>query len=222
MNDRVISARFREADQPALFAEFQYLVQCPRCQAQAVVAREAGTVHYRSSGGHIMPNPHVRVLCTACGYARSVRLDGMSEWAGPSWVRATGRCSRCGRWVERDFGRRLKPPRGRLGRVRCSGCGHTSLLPYLYWSSGVNEARDPYFGLALWLQIPCAGKVLWAWNEAHLTFLENYVGATLRERVPNQNNSLASRLPTWIKDRKHREEVLDGLARLRQSLMGSD
>lgn len=219
MSDRLISARFREADQPRVFAEIRYLVQCPRCQAQAVVTRETDAVEHRASGAHSPPNPHVRVLCTSCGYARSARLDGMSEWAGPSWVRAAGRCSRCGGWVERSFGRRLKPPLRRLSRVRCRGCGHTSSLPYQFWSGAPNEARDPYFGLALWLQAPCVGNILWAWNEAHLTFLENYVRATLRERVPNQNASLASRIPTWIKQRKHRDAILECLGRLRQSLV---
>jgi hypothetical protein len=78
--------------------------------------------------------------------------------------------------------------------------------------------RDDYFGLPLWLQTRCCGHVLWANNEGHLLFLERYVGAKLRERVPNRNGSLPSRLPTWIKLARNRDELLRCLARLRASL----
>src|SRR5215212_7033778 len=71
-----------------------------------------------------------------------------------------------------------------------------------------DNTLDWYFGLPLWLQTPCAGQVLWAWNEWHLDWMERYVAADLRERTPNINMSLASRLPRWIKSAKNRDEVL--------------
>jgi hypothetical protein len=61
---------------------------------------------------------------------------------------------------------------------------------------------------------------LWAANESHLQMLTNYVGATLRERVPNIKGSMVSRLPTWIKQGKHRRAILKGLARLRAVTRG--
>ncbi len=39
--------------------------------------------------------------------------------------------------------------------------------------------QDPLFRLALWLQTPCGSHVLWAFNYAHLDFLEGYVAASL-------------------------------------------
>ncbi|MEW9532434.1 hypothetical protein AB0B72_28180, partial [Microbispora sp. NPDC049125] len=45
------------------------------------------------------------------------------------------------------------------------------------------SAQDPFFGLHLWLQTPCCGNVLWAYNIRHLDLLEGYIGADLRERV---------------------------------------
>ena len=39
-----------------------------------------------------------------------------------------------------------------------------------------------------------------------------------RERIPNINKSLASRLPQWIKSSKNRVEVLKGITRLRMTL----
>lgn len=61
---------------------------------------------------------------------------------------------------------------------------------------------DPYFHLPLWLQVNCLGKTLWAYNERHLDELDRYVRVLVRERTPNVNRSVASRLPAWIKKRQ--------------------
>ena len=58
------------------------------------------------------------------------------------------------------------------------------------------------------LQINCCGENLWAYNLEHLDFIEKYVQAKIREREPNVNKSLASRLPNWIKSKKNRNEIL--------------
>jgi hypothetical protein len=75
---------------------------------------------------------------------------------------------------------------------------------------------DPYFGIPLWLATVCGGHVLWAYNVEHLDLLESYVSARLRERgsVPG-SMSLVERLPAWIKDGRHRRQVLSGIRRLR-------
>lgn len=82
---------------------------------------------------------------------------------------------------------------------------------------------DDYFGLPLWLQAPCCGELLWAYNADHLSFIEGLVRAKLRERRPSasgawQNSALSSRLPAWLKSRKHRDEVLACVDRLRRTL----
>ena len=43
--------------------------------------------------------------------------------------------------------------------------------------------------------------------------------ATLRERDPNFQWSTVTRLPSWIKQGKHRRAILKGLARLREALV---
>ncbi|MBO9555970.1 hypothetical protein [Cellulomonas sp.] len=72
-------------------------------------------------------------------------------------------------------------------------------------------------GLDLWLQTPCEGHVLWAYDEAHLDYLERYVAAGLREQEPG-NASVASRLPAWIKASKNRDSVGRALSRLRATV----
>lgn len=92
----------------------------------------------------------------------------------------------------------------------------------------VGGSFDWYFRLPLWLQTPCCGKILWAYNREHLDFLESYIKAGLRERFPLKvyetglvmwrNKSLASRLPTWMKRAKNRDEVLRGIEKLRKKI----
>jgi hypothetical protein len=61
--------------------------------------------------------------------------------------------------------------------------------------------------------------VLWAYNAEHLNVLEEYVSAHLRERGHSVTHmTMLERLPKWIKDAKHRDEVLRAIGRLRASL----
>jgi hypothetical protein len=111
-------------------------------------------------------------------------------------------------------------------RLTCSTCGKSK-------QSGVRviyEGRpiDPYFQLPLWLQRPCCGKTLWAYNLGHVAFLEAYLGASQRSRRLAWNLRIRAggmrpgHLPQWMKAAKNREEVLRGIASLREMALASD
>jgi len=118
--------------------------------------------------------------------------------------------------------------RGNIAGYRfvCPSCCHARQWPKkgANWFPG--PAGGPFlpgFELNIWLQTPCCGSTLWAYNLAHVTFLENYVAATLRERRNHQwgwsrNSSLESRLPRWMQVAKNRLSVLKGLTQLRAML----
>ncbi len=80
---------------------------------------------------------------------------------------------------------------------------------------------DPFFRLPLWLQTPCKGETLWAYNERQLDIIERYVTARLRQRPASSASSdpaptsMAERLPRWIKAAKNRDDVLRAIERLR-------
>ncbi|MEH1812173.1 MAG: hypothetical protein V7K26_01640 [Nostoc sp.] len=125
-----------------------------------------------------------------------------------------------------------------IKRITCQQCSYTKQkskdgnrkAALLVWQNNYRDKRnsrdgilDHFFGLPLWLQISCCGQVLWAYNEAHLNFLESYVQSRLRERLPDDslgwhNGSLASRLPRWIKLTQHREKVLQKIQQLKHRL----
>ncbi len=100
----------------------------------------------------------------------------------------------------------------------CPGCSHWNYIPVLWRPDPDGEAYDPHFGFGLRLQTRCAGEVLWAYNAEHLAFLRDYVAASIRERAPNANGTLASRLPAWIKKAGNRDAVRRAVARLERRL----
>lgn len=122
-------------------------------------------------------------------------------------------CPRCRSRAEVVWGDRMTSP----PRVVCSRCSYAEARARSVESRN-GAPVEQLTGLPLWLQTPCAGQVLWAWNAWHLDFIERYVSAGLRERTPNINTSLASSLPRWIKSATNRDEVLKGVRRLRERL----
>lgn len=155
-----------------------------------------------------------------------VRHQDHGEWL----VQFTGRmlvvCPRCG-------GRATVVPRPGLAepkyfsallfqprRLACAACGAIA-----DWSARergaalvgvtVGGTQDPFFWRPLWLQTRCAGRILWAYDEAHVDALAAYVGARLRERHTSPTMSMFARLPAWMKSAARRDEVLAGLETLR-------
>jgi hypothetical protein len=111
-------------------------------------------------------------------------------------------------------------------RLICSGCTLER-----EWVSDRDRAvplpsRGPRlrgFDVDLWLVADCCGERLWAYNREHLDFLAGHVSAKLRPRArdPNygwSNRSLGSCLPQWMLSRHNRDDVLRGIARLRDEL----
>ena len=126
----------------------------------------------------------------------------LEEFLDEVWVRCP-RCSATG-IVEATAPYSQSTP-----RFTCSGCALRLEGRHSRWfDARPSEPHDPSFGLPLLLQAPCKGETLWAFNPRHLSFIAGYVAATIRERTPNYNASLASRLPDWIKVAKNRTAVL--------------
>jgi hypothetical protein len=110
-------------------------------------------------------------------------------------------------------------PTGRGLALTCDGCGATTTTSYSVHPVTVPDALvDNCFGLPLWLQTPCAGHTLWAFNARHLAYLKQFLEAELRERRGTANASVISRLPAWIKEAKHRDATLRAVERLERSL----
>jgi hypothetical protein len=141
--------------------------------------------------GHFLGE--ILVHCPRCdGRASVLPVSRTADDRPTAWTRRSVTCLACSYTAH--------VPRSENGRmtIRLGGCG------------------DAYFGLPLWLSTECRGRVLWAYNAAHLDLLEAFVSAKLRERdaVPG-SMSMIARLPAWVKDAKHRGDVMRAIQRLR-------
>lgn len=119
-------------------------------------------------------------------------------------------------------------------RIACGQCGTVKSWPPEGKKAGPKTVRldqhggaDPYLGLPLWLQTPCRGHVLWAWNERHLTELERWIGADLRERTrtpgpaaTDRHETMLESLPDWMTTAGARDDVIRSLSRLRGLVVG--
>ncbi|MEM7260662.1 MAG: hypothetical protein AAF488_01635 [Planctomycetota bacterium] len=189
-----MSLRFRDQKQYLAAFRAHVWVRCPRCRQRGEVTKD-------------------KFVCGSCAL---VQTDHGQGWAGMAKTTVRRPCGWCGRRLQKTD-RRIGPHPRKVA-VHCSSCQYTNIVN-AYWTPAPEDGPyDPKFGLPLWLQTRCAGEVLWAYNAEHLEFLNSYVGAELREREPNANATLASRLPSWIKRAKNRPKVLRALRRLESKL----
>jgi hypothetical protein len=111
-------------------------------------------------------------------------------------------------------------PQNRFLTLTCDGCGTITDASYEMSPVGVPDAVvDNCYGLPLWLQTPCAGHTLWAFNARHLAYLKEFLQADLRERRGTAHASVVSHLPGWLKQAKHRDEALRAVGRLERLLV---
>ena len=112
--------------------------------------------------------------------------------------------------------------RAKTARLACTSCGHSGNAgrvnfhgqPVGATRRRLKEPCDPFFKLPLWFVGELKRQQFWAYNSAHLEFLRNYLGATLRIREPHRNGSMASRLPAFLTDRKNRAAALAAIAEM--------
>ena len=98
--------------------------------------------------------------------------------------------------------------------LQCPKCRIVVREPQSFMRLPGSLTRDPYFDCALWFVGDIKGDVFWAYNDEHLKFIRDYVGATLRIRQPYKNSSLASRLPAFVLAKKNRAAVLKEIDRM--------
>ncbi|MBB4825920.1 hypothetical protein HNO89_003156 [Sporosarcina luteola] len=103
--------------------------------------------------------------------------------------------------------------------ISCTHCGYILDIGRLRNAAPWRRNERICYAHRLWLRTPCCGEELWAFNKEHLLFLESYITSKLRSRKPNRNQSLASRLPRWMKDASNKNELIKAIERLKKKLL---
>jgi hypothetical protein len=107
-------------------------------------------------------------------------------------------------------------PTKRLASASCTHCGKAWHLPFAY--SGTRKYTTQWNSLPLWLATSYRGNPLWALNESHLTWLEAFISADVREDKIGGSSALHAILPRWMTAAKNRKGVVKALAHLRVKL----
>ena len=106
----------------------------------------------------------------------------------------------------------------RTGQCQCHSCGAIYQIPI------AKEYARQMVDLPLWLKADFRGKVLWAVNGEHLDYLEEIVGATLREKVVwgktriSLTGAMPYNLPSWLLSAKNRPDLLRVIKKLKKTI----
>ncbi|WP_312190339.1 hypothetical protein [Sphingobacterium sp.] len=102
----------------------------------------------------------------------------------------------------------------------CDYCGYhkraTTDIYFFGIKSHAMTAAHFYFKATLWLQHPFKSDVFWAYNGEHLNYLEDYIGAKLREHKDREHFTLLEKLPKFYHEAKNRKALLAIINRLRK------
>ncbi|MNU83365.1 hypothetical protein D3C71_730650 [compost metagenome] len=103
--------------------------------------------------------------------------------------------------------------------INCKKCGYLKdLNSYGQVTSLWGRREGEAYGYKLYLRVPACGHELWAFNKEHLDYLAGYISSKNRRQMPNVNQSVASRVPNWMKSSKNRNQLINALIRLRKKL----
>lgn len=105
-------------------------------------------------------------------------------------------------------------------RLSCLLCGYNKAVSTrLSEKENLLMAAHGYFHAQLWLEAPFrAGQLVWAYNEIHLTYLEQYISAGLREHYDRTHFTLLEKLPRFYHEAKNREGLLKLIKELREKV----
>lgn len=102
----------------------------------------------------------------------------------------------------------------------CESCGfnkQTSTEATIFGRTGNwNIAAHSYFGAQIWLQYSFKNDMFVAFNADHLTYLEQYIAADLREHKVRTGFTLLERLPKFYHEAKNRKALLAIIQKLKK------
>ncbi|MEX0995668.1 MAG: hypothetical protein WDZ45_01310 [Flavobacteriaceae bacterium] len=105
-------------------------------------------------------------------------------------------------------------------RLHCKHCGYSKQKSMLVqYKEGkyaeLKQAAHAYFEVELWFKAPFKNEVFWAYNPAHLEYLEQYISAKLREHKDRTHFTLLEKLPRFYHEAKNREGLLKIIKKLK-------
>ena len=111
----------------------------------------------------------------------------------------------------------LRIPDRDSARMSCLSCGYARELSTKAENGmSIIMPAHAYFNAVLWLQMPFRKHLFQAYNGLHLTYLEQYVSADIRESRDRTHFTLLEKLPKFYHAAGNRVALLKIIAKLRQ------
>ena len=205
-----LSLSKRHIDTGAYLHQFwqnEHWLVCP-C-GRPVIAHYSACPHCGSLRHHI--------YCKECHYHKNACQDTIADTL---W-HVTLFCDSC-RQTHHLYPTSANGQLSHALRHKTLACPTCTKLATVIKAKQIDTTYPPYqgaFGLELYLREPTPLGEIWAYNPKHLAALKTYVSADLRERTKQaSNSSYFSRLPTWIKSAKHRDDILKAISKLEQAV----
>lgn len=105
-------------------------------------------------------------------------------------------------------------------KLTCSHCGFNdvkdTLLTHLGYTANYKAPASYYFDVEPWYYAAFKNDIFFAYNEDHLLYLEQYIGAKLREHKDRTYFTLLEKLPKFYHEAKNREPLLKLIEKLKK------
>lgn len=105
-------------------------------------------------------------------------------------------------------------------KLTCIHCGFRevkeALLTHLGHTNHFKAPASDYFDVEPWYVASFKNDIFFAYNEAHLLYLEQYIEAKLREHKDRSHFTLLEKLPKFYHEAKNREPLLKLIYKLKR------
>jgi hypothetical protein len=194
--------RFQDENKRSHHFANEFQVKCPQCGAKATVKRVF------SEKDQYERYPIGILKCPGCYLY--LEESAMIKY------KATVNQYCCNNVEKVKYESQLLNEKPQKIKVKCTSCNQIKeFVPritevQLHFKTDENNAREWCFNTELWYQKTVRGNVFWAYNEAHIAYLEAYIAAGLRERNSQYNGgkTLVASLPKFVKDARNRDKLL--------------
>ncbi|MEO8533582.1 MAG: hypothetical protein ABI441_07525 [Flavobacterium sp.] len=183
----------------------EILVECPKCDSRSAIKRER-QIQAECKCGSCYSYSTV-FECKHCFYKLEEPVYQYIAYGNPY-------CNHC--FEKYEFKSQLLKDKPGKYRAKCTHCNFQEewkpKIKKVIQSTKVQDGliTDEWYNFPLWFQKEVSGNVFWAYNQEHISYLEKYIKASLRERNSkiNFSTSLVTRLPKFVKEAKNREKLL--------------
>jgi len=177
-------------------------VKCPKCGGPGIITADKSAVYFK---------------CTNC-------YDSKTKERVVYRYKVENLCDKCGRYYRVAISDSSKQHFPML-HVACPYCGYVMSgevqknPAYVTYIGEIKNGRDPFFGFELWFLTDYRGKLIWALNREHLTYLIDYLSADLREKpLGYEMRTQSDQLPAFMKTAKNRNGIVKCLKNMQKNI----